>query len=194
MSKALRPAFDERRYNLMTADVFLAMVFPDHLKPELDQGHYIRMMAAETEQHAAVSSNLIIALGTKLHGSGCRPYGSDFGVRTDDYSVRYPDISVFCGKGPDQTTGRLACDDPKLIVEVLSPSTSVYDQTIKLAEYKLVSSLETILYIDPETQRMRVLHRTGPEGWHDEWLAPPTDLTLPSLGITFSHADIFASL
>mgnify|MGYP001297411727 CR=1 FL=1 len=177
---------------LISADQFLAMEFGPDEKVELDNG-VIRMMGGGTAAHARIQANLIVALGTRLKGTGCRPYGSDMAARTHDMSVRYPDVSVYCG---DQSSAERDKDkaftDPRIVIEVLSPSTSTHDQQAKLAEYRDLPSVDTILFVDPDAERVRVVQRTSAEGWSDNWMATGSDIALPSLSLTLTHDDIFA--
>lgn len=178
------------RSELLTVEEFLDIDFGDR-KAELDNGH-IRMMAGGSETHARVQGNIFAWLRVAMRGSGCRPYGSDMGVRTRDTSLRYPDVSVFCGhdRGPDDRA--LQFDDPKVLIEVLSPSTSAYDLSVKLGEYRQVDSVDTILFVDTEHERVRAVQRTGPEAWTDTFFETGTDIPLPSLGLTLPAAEIFA--
>ncbi len=66
---------------------------------ELDDG-VVFMMSGGGPRHAAIAANLIIAFGTRLHGSGCRPYGSDMAVRTGPQLIRFPDVSIVRRSGP----------------------------------------------------------------------------------------------
>jgi hypothetical protein len=54
-----------------------------------------------------------------------------------------------------------------------------------------LAGLDAILFVDPETERVRLVARTGPAGWTDDWLPEGTDVTLSCLGITFPHSEIF---
>ena len=80
---------------MLTAEAFLEIVFGEK-KAELDNG-VIRMMAGGTVRHAQVQGNILGWLRQQLRGTGCRPYGSDMATATHDFSIRYPDVSVFCG-------------------------------------------------------------------------------------------------
>lgn len=178
---------------LLTADEFLRIEFGSDLKAELDNG-VIRMMAGGSRRHNRIQTNLVVALGTRLRGSGCRPNGSDMGVRTHDGSVRYPDVSVSCGPEAPEDDRDRALDDPRVIVEVLSPSTAAQDRGVKLGEYKALASVELIALVDPEGERLHLLRRTGrnPESWSEVIHAEPADLELPMPGVRIPHAEIFA--
>lgn len=177
--------------HLITAEQFLQIEFGSDMKAELDNG-IIRMMAGGTVAHSRIQANVMMALGSLLRGTGCRPFGSDMGLRTNEKSVRYPDVSVYCGKdSPDLDTEK-AFDDPVLLVEVLSPSTSALDEGVKLREYRWLTSVQTILLIDPDTQSVRAITRTEGQNWTDQVHGPGSTIPIPKLAIVMDHADIFA--
>jgi Uma2 family endonuclease len=178
-------------YRRISVEEFLEMDFQG-AKAELEDG-LIYMMAGGSEAHARVAGNILSFTRTTLRGSGCRPYGSDFATRTEDRSVRFPDVSIYRNNpGAPGNANKQLIGDPQVVFEVLSPSTSRHDQKTKLAEYRELSGIREIVFIDPETERARLVRRTGATGWADDWLQPGEDLTIPSLNLTIPHAEIFA--
>ena len=176
-------------YRLLTADEFLQIRFPSDMKAELDDG-IIRMMAGGSRAHARVQMNLYAFLRDALRGSGCRPYGSDMAVRTVERAVRYPDVSVDCGS-PGDDPDDFELHDPRVIIEVLSPSTREHDLKVKKPEYREIASVRTIAFIDPESETLLVSQRFE-GGWTDSLFAA-SDLALPELGVVVPHAEIFAA-
>lgn len=179
-------------YRPITADEFLAIDFGTDKKFELVDG-VIQMMTGGTSLHAHVAGNIYAFLRTRLRGSGCVPFNSDMALRVSETDVRYPDIAVYCGdpmaidKQPRQ-----AFDDPKVIIEILSPSTSILDQGTKLDEYRRLASVDTIVFVDPVNELTRTFQRLGPESWRDDMFAQPHDVPLPSLDLVIPCAEIFA--
>jgi Uma2 family endonuclease len=177
---------------LLKAADFLEIDFGPDLKAELDAG-FVRMMAGGTRAHARVQANIMGELRNRLRGSGCRPYGSDMAIRIDEYSVRYPDLSIICSDSASPTDDKKkAFDAPIVVVEILSPSTAAYDQDVKLKDYQSLASVDTIVFADPDTERCRIVQRIGPHGWRDERFEDPVDVALPALNLILSHKDIFA--
>jgi Uma2 family endonuclease len=176
-------------YRKITADEFLNIDFGTDRRFELEDG-VIVMMTGGSEQHAWVQGNVHYWLKSALKGTKCRPYGPDMGVRVSDTDVRYPDVTVHCGSRPDPEENLKALTEPVVIIEVISPSTATLDQGTKLEEYKSIASVQTIAFVDPVNQLVRTLQRSGP-GWLDQMFGAH-DLTLPSLGLTVPHAEIFA--
>ena len=177
-------------YPLLTADEFLEIDFGER-KAELDNG-VIRMMAGGTARHARVQGNILVALAKRLNGTECTPYVADMATRTHDLSVRYPDLTVFCGRDGPENDDRKAFDDPRVLFEVLSAGTSRTDLRVKLPEYKALPSVDTIVFVDIATEYLRVVQRTGRDEWAEAGHEAPFDLPLPALGIVLPHPEIFA--
>lgn len=184
-SSPLNPA-----YRRVSVREFLGMDLGD-AKAELVDG-MILMMAGGSPRHAAIAMNLGIALGNRLRGTGCRPYGSDLAVRTGDASIRFPDVSVYCRDDNSEKPedGRLL-GVPRVVFEVLSPSTASNDQITKLAEYRALPGLRAVVFVDPENERVRLVATDS--NAEAAWLPTGSALELPLLGIALPHAEIFAA-
>ena len=178
---------------LLTVEEFLEIEFTGNEGHcvELDNGT-IRLMAGGSAAHARVQTNIIGTLFARLKGSGCSPYGSDMGIRTHDLSLRYPDVSVFCGREGPENDELKQFDDPKMVIEVLSPSTRREDETVKLYEYQAMASLDAILLVDPDTEAVRLLTRRDRGGWHDSDLEKGSNVVVAALGVTLTWTEIFA--
>ncbi|WP_176473109.1 Uma2 family endonuclease [Sphingomonas lenta] len=180
-SIALDPA-----YRRVSVEEFLRMDFGD-AKAELEDG-IIFMMAGGTPEHALIAARLIRHLGNALDGSGCEPVGSDMPLRTEERTMRLPDVSVYCGPiGRPEDPGRAG---PVVLIEVLSPSTSDHDQKVKLLEYQALPSVREIMFIDPITGAVRAVRRSDDDGWSDRWLRGDEQLELRSLGVSLTRAEL----
>jgi Uma2 family endonuclease len=179
-------------YRPITAAEFLEMDFGTDKKFELDNG-VISMMTGGTEAHAWVQGNIFVWLRNKLRGTGCRPYGSDMALKISDIDVRYPDIATYCDQPPreDLLQAKLL-DNPTVIIEVLSPSTSTFDQGTKLEEYQATPSVRTIAFVDPANEMCRTMERLNARGWHDAMFSGERGIPIPSLNLTIPHEEIFA--
>ena len=177
-------------YPLLTAEEFLQIDFGER-KAELDNG-VIRMMAGGTARHARVQLNILVALQRQLQGTGCTPYNSDMAAKTQGTSIRYPDVTVYCGHDGEADDDQKAFDDPRVIFEVLSAGTARTDLRVKLDEYRALASVDTIVFVDIAVERVRVIQRTGPNGWSDVTCTDPSNIVLPSLSATLRHQDLFA--
>ena len=115
---------------------------------ELIYGEACDMSPAPVRRHQAILLSLARIISDITDKGQCETYIAPFDIRlteitesVEDYAsdesittVVQPDISVFCN--PDLLDERGAHGAPDLIVEILSPSTSYKDQTVKLALYE----------------------------------------------------------
>lgn len=178
--------------HLTTVEEFLAIAFDTDERYELDNG-VVRMMAGGTAIHARIQTDILVALARKLAETGCSPFGPDMGITTHELSLRYPDVSVFCGRDGAENDRLKAFDDPKLIVEILSPGTRTRDIEVKLPEYRAIASLEAILYVDPDDQTAHLELRSQTRTWTVTTFGKGDQIELPPLGVTLDWEEIFRS-
>jgi Uma2 family endonuclease len=150
------------------------------------------MMTGASLRHNKVSGNLFRALANQLAGADCDAYTNDAAVRTAAEQIRYPDIVIDCGTPPDDG---YELQNPKLVGEILSPSTRRFDLTGKLNEYWHIDSLQHVLIVDPESRRAQ-LYTRGNAAVHTVRLYAEADdrIEIAELGISVRLGDIFAGL
>jgi Uma2 family endonuclease len=133
------------------------------VKHEFLDGH-VWAMAGGSPEHAAVAVNIVALLHAQLRDRPCRVYTSDLRIRVRETGLgTYPDVTVICGRvelDPEDPKQHTATN-PKLIVEVLSPSTEDYDRGEKLAHYKRIPSLEEVVLVAHEERRLELWRREG---------------------------------
>jgi Uma2 family endonuclease len=101
----------------------------------------------------------------------------------------YPDVMVTCGKsgaGDEQVI-----DDPKLVIEVLSPSTKGYDRRDKFILYCSLASLREYVLIDPTDRRVEVFTLAGVDSWTLVDQSKAGELTLISIDLAFPMEAVF---
>lgn len=174
-------------YPLLTAEEFLEFSFGDR-KAELDRG-VIRVLSGVTARHSIVQGNIQVFLHTLLRGTGKGVYGSLMPIRISSESVRRADAVVVDSRASPINDDDSALTAPLVIFEILSSRT---DLGAKLWEYQSLTSVDTVVLVDTAAERLRVVQRTGPNGWSDVTHTEPTDVSLPSLAVTVPHDEIFA--
>jgi len=172
----------------MTPSEFLIWETDQELKWEFD-GFQPVAMTGGTRAHAVVQANLITALTNRLHGMRCQAYGSDLKIQTG-LGYRYPDASVSCTPFPDSETLVAA---PVVIFEVLSASTAGDDRTIKLAEYKSLSSVRRYVMLEQDRVFATVITRTD-TGWDHALAGPDGVLAMPEIDVEIPMAELYEGL
>ncbi len=120
--------------------------WPEGERWEVINGEAYNMSPSPTERHQTITFNLGASLKEKLKGSLCRVYVAPLDVYYDDNNFVQPDVFVVCDKNKikDRIYGA-----PDLIVEVLSPHTSLKDKREKKRLYERFGVLEYII-VHPE--------------------------------------------
>ncbi|MBK7003344.1 MAG: Uma2 family endonuclease [Rhodoferax sp.] len=102
--------------------------------------------------------------------------------------ILYPDVVVTCGKadaGDEQVI-----IDPKLIIEVLSPSTRGYDQRDKFYLYRSLSHCQYAL-IGPSDRRVEVFTLAETDVWRLVDQTKADGLTLNSIDLKIPMEVVF---
>ena len=159
--------------------------------PVLKRGMGPTGMVGGTLRHAKVAAKILRMLGSRLDGTPCEPFGSDIAVRTGPDQLRYPDVVVDCGT-EDQT--RRDLDDPRVVIEVLSPSTSFLDQTKKLEEYKGVGTVQHVLIVDPRRGWAQLFSRQTGTWRFEEFNGLDRTVPLPAIGVELPMAEVFENV
>jgi Uma2 family endonuclease len=76
-----------------------------------------------------------------------------------------PDIIVVCGKPALTDEHQDTITNPKVIVEILSPSTADYDYGEKFILYRRLESFEEYLLVSQDQPRVEVARKTPDKRW-----------------------------
>ena len=157
------------------------------------QGEPARGMTGGSQTHSRLIRNATMALHTRLQGTPCEVLSSEMRLRVKAAEAMfYPDVLVHCTPTEDPAH-TLELTEARLVLEVLSPSTQVFDKGDKLKAYRLLPGLQHIVLLNSQEQLAWACHRDTPDG---EWqpLLPwerGTALPLTSLGLQIPWAEIY---
>lgn len=141
----------------------------------------IYAMAGGTPEHAAMAAAITVMLGRQLQGD-CRVYSSDLRLRVLATGLAtYPDVTVVRGSPERDPQSPTHVVNPRVIVEVLSPGTADYDCGEKLTHYRQIPSLEAIVLVDHERERVERWMRRG-DDWERNELGPGEVVELHTIG------------
>jgi Uma2 family endonuclease len=161
------------------------------VKYEYSDGH-IYAVSGGTSQHSQIAGNLYIALATHLYGKGCRPFNSDMKVlpRGDENPSYSPDITVTCNP-EDYKHDSTAIRSPRLIIEVLSPSTAHRDRSEKLRAYQACPSVDEYVMVSSHHQEVEVYHRESANKWTFMRYIAQQNVSLASIDLTIPVSAIY---
>ena len=149
---------------------------------------YVYMMSGGSANHAAISGNIYAILKSLLRGSSCRVYNSDMKVRVSENRYFHPDVTVSCDPRDRGTAAVIR--SPRLVIEVLSPSTEARDRGRKLQCYLACPTIEEYLLVDARSIRIE-LYRKEQKKWVYEAFEADDEVELTTLGVRFPLEDAY---
>ncbi|MBS1811580.1 MAG: Uma2 family endonuclease [Acidobacteria bacterium] len=185
-----------------TEEEYLAMERESLERHEYIDGE-IYAMAGESLAHGFITINLGAEFRAQLKGSDCASLSPNMKVRSgpDPKFARttkgffsYADLMVFCGKPLFHDEFRDVLLNPKVIVEVLSPSTEAYDRGEKFRRYRQWIPTFTDYLLVSQTEPLVEHFRLDKSGF---WVlaATVTDLAdsikIASIGCELKMAEIY---
>jgi Uma2 family endonuclease len=156
-------------------------------------GGVVHAMAGASNRHNMIASNFLGALIARFRGKSCQPLNSDTKVRItfpDHTRFYYPDAMVVCHRNQDEDHFQ---DQPVLIVEVLSDSTRRADLTEKRDAYLTISSLQVLIFVEPDEARALLYRRSLPQGGFavEEYAGSEAVIALPELETEIPLAELY---
>ncbi|MFO1049614.1 MAG: Uma2 family endonuclease [Geminicoccaceae bacterium] len=145
-------------------------------------------MAPPSGRHADIVANIIARLSGQLVRPCRIPVGGGVARGDNDDEFRLPDVIVSC-----EPTPRVYFRQPRLIVEVLSPSTEKEDRTDKLDFYRSLESVEAVVLVWQEKRRMQVVRREQ-DRWSIQDLVGGGDLVVTTLDLGLTLDEIYADI
>lgn len=154
----------EQARKRMTSDEFIAwaMEQPETCHYELVEGEIVAM-APERSAHTLTKFHVARQMAAQVEAASlpCQVYPDGMSVEVDEHTVYEPDALVRCGPRLRGDTTKL--NDPVIVVEVQSPSTSSRDVGPKLIDYFRLPSVRHYL-IMRITNRTIIHHARGENG------------------------------
>lgn len=127
------PQEKARRY---TPEEYLELERQSDVRHEYYEGE-IYAMAGETLKHSQICVNLAREVSSQIKGKPCQALSPNMKVRAQTKGLfAYPDLTVVCGEPIFHDQKKDVLLNPRVIFEVLSPSTERYDRTMKFFKYR----------------------------------------------------------
>lgn len=121
-------------------------------------------MAGARDANVTAAGNVFALLRAHARGTPCRVYIADMKLRVEAADACfYPDVFVTCD-ARDQGA-ELYKAHARLVVEVLSESTSGFDRGRKFQCYRLLESLQEYVVIDADAHSVDVFRRDASGHW-----------------------------
>jgi Uma2 family endonuclease len=152
----------------------------------------LRLMAGGTKAHNLLIQNFVIKLALVARAKACGLFDENIRVKLPVGSKKryyYPDVVLTCK--PDDGDNRTV-ENPCLVVEVLSKSTSSIDKGEKLDTYQRIASIKQYVMVDQAKRKVEVYTRQG-----DKWIYQTLEsgqFDIPCLETSMTLDEVYAGL
>lgn len=192
----------EVRPGPFTFEEYMAWEQEQEEKWELVDGYAVRRserwsfdpatgMAGATYAHNRIMTNLIVALANRLRGGRCEVLPSELKTLSPTGSVRFPDVTVQCGKSAGSD---LVSSEPRVLIEVLSKSNTLRQQMKLLTDYQAIATVRQIVFVE-QYRPFALVWTRDDSGWAlGEIEGLEADLPLPSVHQSLPMSEVYAGL
>jgi Uma2 family endonuclease len=156
-------------------------------------GGQLYAMAGASKRHVRINASIVLRLGNQLEGSSCEVAFNDLRVKINEAGdYVYPDIVVFCDGGEWEDDKFDTLTNPKIIIEVLSKSTSHRDHETKWPLYQQLPSLTDYLIVSQNRRHVQHYARQTANMWlYSVHTAPEAEIVLSSINCTLTLGQIY---
>jgi Uma2 family endonuclease len=152
-----------------------------------------RLMSGGSGEHDQIARNTANAIEQHFLSGPCFVRGSDMRVLVSeaDGAYVYPDVTVSCDVA-DRRRGNKLIRSPRVVVEVLSPSTEKDDRTIKLLAYQAYPTIQEIVLISQFAPHVEIYRRCEDKtAWEYTAYGPGSTVELTSVDVYISMDEIY---
>lgn len=172
---------------------YVALELESPTKHEFLDGE-IYALAGGSEDHSALSAEVLRALGNAIGEQPCRVHTSDLRIYVETPGLAtFPDGSVICGPLEQHPPSPVATAlNPTVLLEVTSDSSEEYDTGAKLEYYQTIGSLRDYIIVSHRERRIVVHHRKGDE-WATRVAIAGGEVSVDSVGCALVVDEIYRS-
>ena len=148
-----------------------------------------------SRRHGLISSNLTIAVGSRLRGHKCEIYAGGMRVRMSDRKSSYPDVLAVKDEPRFDKDQMDLLLNPTLIVEIFTPETLCFDKTEKLDYYLAMPSVRDMVLVKEDGMRVEHYANQGTNQWvYKIYNRREDTVILESINCRASLAEIYAQV
>jgi Uma2 family endonuclease len=175
----------------LTVDEYLALDRKAEIPSEYHDGEMFPIEAVSVA-HSTISLGLGSLLRQHLAKSPCRAFDSPLRVRVSPSKFVIPDLMVICGKAVLTDEHQDTVTNPKVIVEILSPSTEGYDYGQKFQLYRQLASFEEYVLVAQDRPRVEIFRKSSDVRWVlRTFEGLDASIEIESLGLTLAMRDVY---
>src|SRR5947199_8174236 len=164
----------------------------EHLSPDRKYEYLNGMaylMSGSSVAHDRITRNVGYTLDSQLRTGPCRAFGLDvqvlLGTKKDGKKhYAYPDATVSCNAA-DRRPENMLIESPRVVIEVLSPSTEARDRGVKFKAYQGCPTIQEIVLMSQFASYVEIWQREDQDNtaWHYRHYGPGEIVEINSIDV-----------
>jgi Uma2 family endonuclease len=155
-------------------------------------GGQVYAMAGASARHNRIALNIAGRLNDHLAGDECEAFMADMKIRVAPDLFYYPDVVVACDPPGGDAYFRA---EPRLIIEVLSPTTERIDRHEKLSAYKNCQSVQEYALVSQQGMMIELHRRSHNNEWQTRIFTEADEqCAFEAIALTLSLGDIYRNV
>jgi Uma2 family endonuclease len=161
------------------------------------------LMSGGSVAHDRITRNVGYALDRQLRSGPCRAFGVDVQVllgmkKGGKRHYAFPDATVSCDVA-DWRPENTLIESPRVVIEVLSPSTEARDRGVKFKAYQGCPTVQEIVLMSQFAQYVEIWQRGDRDdqdvaAWQYRHYGPGEVVEIKSIGVQIDIADVYQGL
>lgn len=178
----------------MTEEEYLAFERASEERHEFANGA-VFAMAGGSSNHSTVMMSIGAELRVALRDRRCQTRSSEMRIYIPSSGrYVYADASVVCGRPQFKDDAHDTLLNPRVIVEVLSPSTEAYDRVDKFDQYQTLPSVMHYVLAAQDKPRIEVYTRQEDGSWNLRKYGPGDRVALPAIECTIEVDQVYTNV
>lgn len=175
---------------IYSVDEYLSFEHSSDARHEFVNGELFAMVGT-SRAHSLLATRLSAKIVNHLENTPCRVSQSDMKVRIDAANCfYYPDIMV-CSEPVSDEPSDYYETRPRVLIEILSPSTAKRDDSEKRLNYQTLSSLQEYVLLAQDRPNATVYRRQNAQRWTRTVLDESDTLVLASLDFSVALKTLY---
>lgn len=178
----------------LSVEEYLTLDRVAEVPSEFHDGEMFPIEAVSIE-HVKISQQLVAWILQRLRGTKCQLLSAPLRVRVSATKFVLPDLFVVCGSPELTDEHQDTVTNPKVVIEILSPSTADYDYGHKFRLYQRMASFEEYVLVSQDEPRVDRYRKSAQNRWNlSIYIGLEAVVPIESLSLSLPLAEIYAGI